>query len=191
MTADLPGPDRATGTLSEAERTNHLRAPTVEERAPTEGVKLEPVDLAEKLARYMEPTCFENRRRSSRNQHAANKARSYYRKLAKRVLKFRDLPPSPQAAKRIEELEEQVARLTGRCVELGQQAFKAERQRDEAVESLEPFARHGSVWPGMHMSSDDDRIISCTLNSNSSYDAEVTVGDFRRARSVVTSIREG
>lgn len=47
--------------------------------------------LIEKLARYMGGDCFDDRRRSSRNQHAANKAKSYYRKLAKRVLKFRPI----------------------------------------------------------------------------------------------------
>lgn len=45
-------------------------------------------EMAERLARYLSPLCFENRRRSSRNQHAANKAKTHYRKLAKSILRF-------------------------------------------------------------------------------------------------------
>lgn len=48
--------------------------------------------LVEALARYLEPSAFEGRRRSSRNQHAANKCQTYARRTAKRIAKWRLLP---------------------------------------------------------------------------------------------------
>jgi len=57
-----------------------------------------PDDLAERLARWIDPDAFEHRRRSSRNQHAANLSKTRARKLAKRVLRFapiRDALPTP------------------------------------------------------------------------------------------------
>lgn len=47
--------------------------------------------LEEKLARYLDADAFENHRRSSRNQHAANLSKTRARKIAKRVLKFKPL----------------------------------------------------------------------------------------------------
>lgn len=54
--------------------------------------------LAESLARYLSPEDFEDRRRSSRNQHAAKKARSHYRKLARRALRFKPIAAALSAA---------------------------------------------------------------------------------------------
>lgn len=51
-------------------------------------------ELPERLARWIDPDAFEHRRRSSRNQHAANLSKTRARKLAKKVLRF---PPIRQA----------------------------------------------------------------------------------------------
>lgn len=56
-------------------------------------------DLVEKLARFLSPMDFQDFRRSSRNQHAANKAKTHYRKLAKRILKFRPIAEALAALK--------------------------------------------------------------------------------------------
>lgn len=94
---------------------------------PVEGGGAGREEMVERLARYLSPTDFENRRRSSRNQHAANKAKTHYRKLAKSVLRF---PPikaalSPASPARPEDVVERISRERNRKAAYDRAGFPA------------------------------------------------------------------